>query len=81
MGRFSRKYKNRLMKEQKKAMSRIYKKQGMEGLQRLMSGVDYYGTKEDKEFIGTLDVGEQEGAEIQGSEEGSPEEVMPDESQ
>jgi len=81
MGRFSRRFKNRLVKEQKKALNKIYKKQGMEGMQRLLSGVDYYGTKEDKEFIGTLDVGEQEGAEIQGQEEGSSEEVMPDESQ
>ena len=59
MGRFGRKFKNKVLKEQKKAMNKLYKKQG---LQRLLSGVDYYGTKEDKEFIGTLDVEAQEGA-------------------
>jgi hypothetical protein len=81
MGKFSRKFKNRILKEQKKAMNRIYKKQGIEGLQRLMSGADYYGTKEDKEFIGTLDVAEQEGTEVQGPEEGTEQEVVPAESE
>ena len=76
MGRFSRKFKNKVLKEQKKAMNKLYKKHG---LQRLLSGVDYYGTKEDKEFIGTLDVEAQEGAEIQGSEEGTEQEIVPPE--
>ena len=57
-------------------MNKMYKKHG---LQRLLSGVDYYGTKEDKEFIGTLDVGEQEGAEVQGPQEGAEQEVVPEE--
>jgi len=74
MGRFSRKFKNRLIKEQKKAMNKMYKKHG---LQRLLSGVDYYGTEEDKEFIGTLDVEAQEGAEVQGQEEGAEQEALP----
>ncbi|MBM89202.1 MAG: hypothetical protein CMQ41_12575 [Gammaproteobacteria bacterium] len=76
MGRFSRKFKNRIVKEQKKAMNKMYKKHG---LQRLLSGVDYYGTEEDKEFIGTLDVEAQEGTEIQGPEEGAEQEVVPPE--
>ena len=74
MGRFGRKFKNRLVKEQKKAMNKMYKKHG---LQRLLSGVDYYGTEEDKEFIGTLDVEAQEGAEVQGPEEGTEQEDVP----
>jgi len=78
MGKFSRKFKNRILKEQKKAMNKMYKKHGM---QRLLSGVDYYGTKEDKEFIGTLDVAEQEGAEVQGPEEGTEQEDVPQESE
>mgnify|MGYP000272964182 CR=1 FL=1 len=73
MGRFSRKFKNKVLKEQKKAMNKLYKKHG---LQRILSGVDYYGTKEDKEFIGTLDVAEQEGQEIQGPEEGTEQETV-----
>ena len=73
MGRFSRKFKNKVLKEQKKAMNKLYKKHG---LQRLLSGVDYYGTKEDKEFIGTLDVAEQEGQEVQGPEEGTEQETV-----
>ena len=76
MGRFSRKLKNKVLKEQKKAMNKLYKKHG---LQRMLSGVDYYGTKEDKEFIGTLDVEAQEGAEVQGPEEGAEQEVVPPE--
>ena len=36
MGRFGRKFKNKVLKEQKKAMNKLYKKQG---LQRLLSGV------------------------------------------
>jgi len=79
MGRFSRKHKRKEIVEQRKAMNKLLKKQGIEGMQRLLSGVDYYGTKEDKEFIGTLDVETQEGAEVQGSEEGTEQEVVPPE--
>lgn len=78
MGKFSRKFKNKVLKEQKKAMNKMYKKHG---LQRMLSGVDYYGTKEDKEFIGTLDVEAQEGAEVQGPKEGAEQEVLPTESE
>ena len=62
------------LKSGKKAMNKMYKKHG---LQRLLSGVDYYGTEEDKEFIGTLDVEAQEGAEVQGQEEGAEQEALP----
>jgi hypothetical protein len=78
MGKFSRKFKNKVLKEQKKAMNKMYKKHG---LQRMLSGVDYYGTKEDKEFIGTLDVEAQEGTEVQGPQEGAEQEVLPTESE
>jgi len=76
MGKFSRKYKRKEVVENRKAMSRLLKKQGVDGMRRLLSGVDYYGTKEDKEFVGTLDVAEQEGAEVQGPQEGTEQEVV-----
>ena len=69
MGRFSRKFRNRLVKEQKKALNKIYKRAGLQGLLDTIDSVGGY-TGEDTEFIGTLDVGEQEGEEVQGSEEG-----------
>jgi len=72
MGRFSRKFKNRLVKEQKKALNRIYKKQGMQGLLNTMGGYSH----ENAELIGTLDVAEQEGAEVQGPEEGTEQETV-----
>jgi len=72
MGRFSRKYKNKLVKEQKKALNKIYKKQGMQGLLNTMGEYSH----ENSEFIGTMDVAEQEGAEVQGPEEGTEQESV-----
>ena len=72
MGRFSRKFKNRLVKEQKKALSKIYKRQGMQGL---LNNIEEY-SHENAELIGTLDVAEQEGQEIQGPEEGTEQETV-----
>lgn len=69
MGRFGRKFKNKLVKEQKKAMNKIYKKAGLQGLLDTIDRAQEY-TDENTEFIGTLDVGEQEGEEVQGPEEG-----------
>ena len=72
MGRFSRKFKNRLVKEQKKALNKIYKKQGVQGL---LDTMEEY-SNENAELIGTLDVAEQEGQEIQGPEEGTEQETV-----
>lgn len=72
MGRFGRNFKKRLVKEQKKALNKIYKKQGMKGLLNTMEG--YSG--ENAQFIGTLDVAEQEGQEVQGPEEGAEQETV-----
>ena len=66
MGRFSRKFKNRLVKEQKKALNKIYKREGLNGLLSRLEG--YPG--ETAELIGSMDVEAQEGEEVQGSEEG-----------
>ena len=66
MGRFSRKFKNRLVKEQKKALKSIYKREGINGLlSRLEKLPD-----ETAELIGSMDVEAQEGETVQGSEEG-----------
>ena len=72
MGRFSRKFKNRLVKEQKKALNKIYKKQGMQGLLNTMGEYSH----ENAELIGTMDVAEQEGTEVQGSKEGAEQETV-----
>ncbi len=72
MGRFSRKYKNKLVKEQKKALNKIYKKQGMQGLLNTMGEYSH----ENAELIGTMDVAEQEGTEVQGPEEGTEQETV-----
>jgi hypothetical protein len=40
MGRFSRKYKNKLIKEQKKALNKIYKKAGLQGLMDTIDSAD-----------------------------------------
>lgn len=72
MGRFSRKYKNKLVKEQKKALNKIYKKQGMQGLLNTMGEYSH----ENSELIGTMDVAEQEGTEVQGPEEGTEQETV-----
>ena len=72
MGKFARKFRNRLAKEQKKALNKIYRKQGLQGL---LSNVEGY-SGENTEFIGTLDVAEQEGQEVQGPEEGTEQETV-----
>ena len=72
MGRFGRKYKNKLVKEQKKALNKIYKKQGMQGLLNSMGKYSH----ENAELIGTMDVAEQEGAEVQGPEERTEQETV-----
>lgn len=72
MGKFARKFRNRLVKEQKKALNKIYRKQGLQGLLNNVEG--YSG--ENTEFIGTLDVAEQEGQEVQGPEEGTEQETV-----
>jgi len=77
MGRFSRKFKNRLVKEQKKALNKIYKKQGVQGL---LDTMEEY-SNENAELIGTLDVAEQEGQEVQGQEEGTEQEVVSEKDQ
>jgi hypothetical protein len=72
MGRFGRKYKNKLVKEQKKALNKIYKKQGMQGLLNSMGKYSH----ENAELIGTMDVAEQEGTEVQGPEERTEQETV-----
>ena len=72
MGKFARKFRNRLVKEQKKALNKIYRKQGLQGL---LNNVEGY-SNENSEFIGTLDVAEQEGQEVQGPEEGTEQETV-----
>jgi len=69
MGRFGRKFKNKLVKEQKKAMNKIYKKAGLQGLLDTIDRTQEY-TGENTEFVGTLDVAEQERSKVQGPEEG-----------
>lgn len=76
MGKFSRTFKNRLVKEQKKALNKIYRKQGMQGLLSTMEGYSH----ENAELIGTMDVAEQEGTEVQRPEEGTEQEVVSKES-
>ena len=66
MGRFSRNFKNKLVKEQKKALKSIYKREGINGLLSRLEG--YPG--ETAELIGSMDVEAQEGEEVQGQEEG-----------
>ena len=66
MGRFSRKFKNRLVKEQKKALKSIYKREGINGLLTRLEKLP----DETAELIGSMDVEAQEGETVQGSEEG-----------
>lgn len=72
MGKFARKFRNRLVKEQKKALNKIYRKQGLQGLLNNVEGYSH----ENSELIGTLDVAEQEGQEVQGPEEGTEQETV-----
>ena len=72
MGKFARKFRNRLVKEQKKALNKIYRKQGLQGLLNNVEGYSH----ENAELIGTLDVAEQEGQEVQGPEEGTEQETV-----
>ena len=67
MGRFSRKFKNRLVKEQKKAMNKIYKRVGMEGLLSTLAAEARL--HETEEHTSSLDVEAQEGQEISEQEE------------
>ena len=84
MGRFSRRFKNRLVKEQKKALNKIYKKQGLQGLQNLLGEISHEQEEETNEVTkhtSSMDVAEQEGTAIQGSKEGIETETLPNESQ
>ncbi len=84
MGRFSRTFKKRLLVEQKKALNKIYKKQGLQGLQNLLGEISHEQEEETNEVTkhtSSMDVAEQEGTAVQGQEEGNETEVMPDESQ
>ena len=71
MGKFGRKFRNKLVKEQKKAMNKVYKREGLNGLLSRLEG--YPG--DTAELIGSMDVEAQEGEEIQGSEEGQEETI------